>query len=101
MRQHFYALGHLAPTPLEVAASRLFGQAGSTTADMGVLKIGSATLPGKFQTPGASEVRSGKLTSEEILTAILSTGIICAVRKGEKQHAEPTEITELADHMQE
>jgi len=69
----FYALaGRPTLTQLEEAASRLFGQAGSTAAEMGYLKVGAAVLPEKFRAAVASEVkaRPKRLTSEEILNSM-------------------------------
>lgn len=67
----FYALGgHSALAQLELIASQLFGCAGSTAEEMGKLKVGSATLPEKFRTAVASEVKNKRLTKEEILNSM-------------------------------
>lgn len=67
----FYALaGHSALAQLETTASQLFGCAGSTAEEMGKLKFGSATLPEKFRTAVASEIKNKRLTKEEILNSM-------------------------------
>lgn len=58
---------------LSETASSLFGEAGSTTSDMGLLKVGAATLPESFRQAIASELSSekpNKLSKEEVLAAM-------------------------------
>lgn len=73
----FYALTwHPTLAQLEATASQMFGSAGSTAAEMGVLKVGSATLPENFRLAVAHEVitrrrdRSKGLDADEVLEAM-------------------------------
>ncbi len=66
-----YALGtHPALGRLEKTAEQMFGSPGSAAAEMGMLKVGAGTLPENFREAVADAVKSGKLTEEEILTAM-------------------------------
>ena len=73
----FYALnGHPSLARLEQIASQMFGNAGSTAAEIGALKVGSATLPEKFRLAIAREViarrgdRSKGLDAGEVLESM-------------------------------
>jgi RAMP superfamily len=59
------ALGALSET-----ARSLFGDAGSTAYEMGLLKVGAAQLTEKFRNAVASEINSKRLQKEEVLEAL-------------------------------